>query len=71
MKLHELRDWLNQLPEDMADFTVVNGEVGMLEGKYMYQVDKPLTMITVDKDNKEVILMNETKDTEDVIRENL
>jgi len=70
MKLNELRDWLNGLPEDMLDFTVVNGEIGMLDGKYMYQVDKPLTMLTVDKENKEIILMNDTEDTEDVIREN-
>ena len=70
MKLNELRDWLNGLPEDMLDFTVVNGEIGMLDGKYMYQVDKPLTMLTVDKENKEIILMNNTEDTEDVIREN-
>lgn len=70
MKLNELRDWLNGLPEDMLDFTVVNGEIGMLDGKYMYQVDKPLTMLTVDKENKEIILMNNSEDTEDVIREN-
>ena len=70
MKLNELRDWLNGLPEDMLDFTVVNGEIGMLDGKYMYQVDKPLTMLTVDKENKEIILMNNTEDTEEVIREN-
>jgi len=70
MKLHELKGWLNSLPENMSDFTVVNGEVGVLEGKYMYQVDKPLTTAKVDEENKEIVLMNDSNESEEVIKGN-
>ena len=49
MTLKELKNWLDKLPEEFMDFSVVNGEVGMLEGQYMYRLDKPVTTLTVDE----------------------
>ena len=70
MKLYELKNWLNNLPEEFSGFDVVNGEVGMIDGQFMYRLDKPITTLTVDKENKEVIILNDSQETEDNIREN-
>jgi hypothetical protein len=72
MKLKELKEFINNLPEEMDDFTVVNGEFGVLieDGKeeVMYRVDKPVLMITVDEGDNEVVLLHQTK--EDLNSEN-
>jgi hypothetical protein len=70
MTLRELKTWLNKLPEEFLDFSVVNGEVGMLEGQYMYRLDKPITTLTVDEENKEIVILNDSQETEDHIRDN-
>jgi hypothetical protein len=70
MTLRELKTWLDKLPEEFLDFNVVNGEVGMLDGEYMYRLDKPVTTLTVDEENKEVIILNDSQETEDHIRNN-
>lgn len=70
MKLHELKNWINNLPEEFSDFDVVNGEVGMIDEQFMYRLDKPVTTLTVDQDNKEVIILNDSQETEDEIRNN-
>jgi hypothetical protein len=72
MKLIELKEFINNLPEEMDDFTVVNGEYGILvqdgEENLVYRVDKPVLMITVDEDDNEVLLLHQTK--EDLNNEN-
>jgi hypothetical protein len=70
MTLRELKTWIDNLPEEFLDFNVVNGEVGMLNWEYMYRVDKPLTTLTVDEENKEVVILNDSQETEDHIRDN-
>lgn len=70
MTLRELKTWLDKLPEEFLDFSVVNGEVGMLDGEYMYRLDKPVTTLTVDEENKEVVILNDSQETEDHIRDN-
>jgi hypothetical protein len=70
MTLKELKNWVDKLPEEFMDFSVVNGEVGMLEGQYMYRLDKPVTTLTVDQENKEIVILNDSQETEDHIREN-
>jgi hypothetical protein len=70
MTLKELKDWINLLPEEFNEHTVVNGEVGMLDGEYMYRIDKPITTLTVDEENKEVVILNDSQETEDHIRDN-
>ena len=70
MTLRELKTWVDNLPEDFLDFNVVNGEIGMLDDQYMYRVDKPVTTLTVDEENKEVVVLNDSQETEDYIRDN-
>lgn len=70
MTLKELKNWLDDLPEEFMDFSVVNGEVGMLDGQYMYRIDKPVTTLTVDEENKEVVILNDSEETEDYIKNN-
>jgi hypothetical protein len=65
MTLRELKTWLDKLPEEFLDFSVVNGEVG-----YMYRIDKPITTLTVDEENKEIVILNDSQETEDHIRNN-
>ena len=70
MTLRELKTFLDGLPEDFMDFSVVNGEIGMLDDEYMYRIDKPVTTLTVDEENKEVIILNDTQELEDRIQNN-
>ncbi len=70
MTLKELKNWLDKLPEDFLEFNVVNGEVGMLDGEYMYRLDKPVTTLTVDVENKEIVILNDSQETEDEINNN-
>ena len=62
MILKELKDWINKLPDDFSEFSVVNGEYGELDGEFKYRVDKPVTILTVDAETKEIIILNETKE---------
>lgn len=63
MTLKELKDWLNTLPDEFLEYTIVNGEVGILDDEYHYRLDKPITMLTVDEENKEIIILNDTQET--------
>lgn len=59
MKLIELKNWINGLPETFDEYSVVNGEVGILDEQYHYRVDKPLTTLLVDENSHEIIFMND------------
>ena len=63
MTLKELKDWLNTLPDEFLEYTVVNGEVGIIDDEYHYRLDKPVTTLTVDEENKEIIILNDTQET--------
>ena len=66
MKLSELKNFINSLPEEMNDFTVVNGEFGYLdpedEKSLIHRVDKPVLMINVDEKDREVVLLHQTRE---------
>ena len=66
MKLSELKKFINSLPLEMDDFTVVNGEFGYLdpedENSLIYRVDKPVLMINVDEKDQEVVLLHQTRE---------
>ena len=66
MILKEMKEWLNSLPEEFNEYTVVNGEIGMIDNQYHYRVDKPITTMTVDEETKEVVLMNDTADPQNI-----
>jgi len=59
MKLKELKEWLNSLPEEFDDYSCVNGEEGIINKDYHYRVDKPIIAGFVDEENKEVVLCHQ------------
>ena len=66
MTLAELKEFINNLPQDMDDHIVVNGEYGFIdpndENSLVYRADKPVLMITVDKNDKEILLLHQTRE---------
>jgi hypothetical protein len=66
MTLGELKESINNLPKDMDKFIVVNGEYGFLdpndENSLVYRVDKPVLIITVDKNDEEILLLHQTRE---------
>ena len=70
MTLRELKTFLDTLPEEFLEFNVVNGEIGMIDEQYMYRIDKPVTTLTVDEESKEVVILNDTQEFEDKLRDN-
>lgn len=69
MTLQELKTWISDLPEEFLEYQIVHAEVLKLdtddeeyaddEAEYTIRVDKPITALTVDQDNKEILIMNE------------
>lgn len=57
MKLSELKEWFNNMPEELSDSLIVNREMteDLEEGSIKYK-DTPIVFITVDKDRKLIIL---------------
>lgn len=66
MKLSELKEFINSLPAEMDDFTVVNGEYGFMDPEneegFIYRVDKPVLAINVDENDHEVVLLHQTRE---------
>ncbi len=64
MKLKEFKEWIETLPNEFLEFDVVNGELGILneEKELTYRIDKPVTALTVDEENKEIVILNNSKD---------
>jgi len=62
MKLQDLKEWVNQLPEEFLEFEVVNAEEGQLtesEEDYWYRLDRPIVSCDVDEESKEVLLLSD------------
>jgi hypothetical protein len=66
MTLKELRDFLDKIPTEMDNFSVVNGQVGYLnsedEDSMVYRVDSPVIALYVDEHTKEVCLFHQTQE---------
>lgn len=66
MTLKELKDFIKRIPQEMDDFTIVNGEVGYLDpeddNSMVYRVDNPIVTVYVDENNKEVCLFHQTRE---------
>ena len=66
MKLSELKEFVNSLPAEMNDFTVLNGEYGFMDPEneegFIYRVDKPVLAINVDEKDMEVVLLHQTRE---------
>jgi len=59
MKLKELKEWINSLPEEFKDYKCVNGEETTIDEVYQYRVDKPIIAGYVDEETKEVVLCHQ------------
>lgn len=67
MTLKELKDWVNNLPENFDEFEVMNAEYHQIDEQYMYRLDKPVTMLTVSESTKEILILNdENEETDDI-----
>jgi hypothetical protein len=66
MTLTELKNFINKLPNEMNDFQVVNGEVGIIETEdgesFNYRVDKPIIFLYVDVETKEICIFHQTQE---------
>lgn len=66
MKLFELKEFINSLPQEMDNFVVVNGEYGLLDptddDSMVYRIDKPVLVITVDESDQEIVLLHQTRE---------
>lgn len=70
MTLKDLKDWANSLPSEFSEFEVVNAEAGKIKGtEFSYRLDKPVTILTVDEQNKEILILNDAE--KDIDEENL
>ena len=45
MKLRDVKNWIESLPEEFLEFEIMNGEYGELikEDEITYRLDKPIT----------------------------
>ena len=66
MTLRELKDFINNLPEEMDGFGVVNGEVGYVDpeddNSLVYRLDKPIIALYVDQQSEEICFFHQTQD---------
>ena len=59
MTLKELKEWVNSLPDEFLEYSVVNGEVKTLnDDDIEYRIDKLVTTLTIDRDTKEIVILN-------------
>lgn len=59
MKLKDLKEWIAKLPKEFDEFDIVNAECGLINEEYTYRLDKPVTMLDVDENTKEILILND------------
>jgi hypothetical protein len=60
MKIKDLREFINNLPEEFEEFDIVNAEMGeYLGGEFTYRLDKPVTTLAIDEESKELLILNQ------------
>jgi hypothetical protein len=69
MKLSELKAFVNSIPAEMDDFTVVNGEFTLdKDGNTFIMSNKTVLTAYVDRPNSEIQLLHQTdKEVKDLI----
>ncbi len=74
MTFKELREFVNQIPEAMNDYEIVNGEVGYIDPEdddsLVYRVDKPIIALYVEDSTKEICFFHQTQDDVNKIASN-
>lgn len=69
MKLKELKQYINTLPERLDDFDVVNGELVVVESeKSLALINNSVSTIYVDEKTKEVQFLHQSEqDVKDLL----
>jgi len=69
MTLGELKEYINSIPEDMDEYTVVNGELGLAkDGNTFVMTNNEIHTAYVDTSNGEVQFLHQSdKDVKDLI----
>ena len=62
MTLIELKNWLDTLPEEFNEYSVVNAELGIIDDEYNYRYDKPVTTLAISEESKEILILNDNQD---------
>ena len=62
MKIIELKEFLETLPDDFDQYEVVNGEYVKIDSEYYSRVDKPVMFLTVDEESKELCVLHQTEE---------
>lgn len=65
MKLREVKEWIDGLPEEFLEYDSVNAEGGVLtdDGEMLYRLDKPITTLNVNENTKEILFLNDFNNT--------
>lgn len=66
MKLNELKSWVNNLPSDFDDYDVVRADYSLIDNEPFFRVDMPLTLLTVDEETKEILLLSDSDSDVDI-----
>lgn len=61
MTIKGLKAFLNRLPEEFDDFSLVNGEVFGVD-EYYVRVDKPIVHIEVDEKSGEMLFLHQSEE---------
>ncbi len=61
MQLKDLKNWVNSLPEEFLDFNVVVGECGKVEDDFYFRKDTPVTTLSVDEEDSEILILTDTQ----------
>ena len=57
MKLTELKDWINSLPQELQEnLDVVVAREGKIDEEYSYRLDAPIIELSVDESSKEALI---------------
>ena len=59
MKIKDLKKFIDNLPEEFAEFDIVNAEMGEdMDDSFTYRLDKPVTTLAIDEESKELLILN-------------
>ena len=60
MKIIELKEFIDNLPEEFLEYEIVNAEMAedSIE-EFTYRLDKPVTTLAIDEESKELLILNQ------------
>lgn len=58
--IKELKDFLETLPPEFDNFTMVNGETFEIDDIHYARLDKPIISLSIDEETKELCLLHQS-----------